>query len=250
MPRMLADLGNSRLKWSRVDGGVLDEVVALSLTDEREWDSAWHAEMDGLPWSVASVNPPLAEHLANFLARRGVSSVDWYRSAADVDVPHHLEYPDRTGVDRALAVRRAIELNPGKPGIVVSCGTAITVERIDTNSIWDGGAIAVGLGLAARALHLQTAQLPLVLPRDVPRAWGHSTEPAIAAGLFWGVVGAINELIRRQAEGLGLEPWLVLTGGDAGLIMPWIRWPSEFSRVDHLVLYGLLGATSGGTSAR
>ena len=42
------------------------------------------------------------------------------------------------------------------------CGTAITVERITAEGVWQGGAIAPGLGQTARALHLMTAQLPFI----------------------------------------------------------------------------------------
>ena len=75
------------------------------------------------------------------------------------------------------------------PGLVVSCGTAVTVERIAADGVWQGGAIAPGLGLSARALHLLTAQCPWSTPATAPPAWGRSTRPALEAGIFWGVVG-------------------------------------------------------------
>ncbi len=143
----------------------------------------------------------------------------WLRSAADVAVPHELDAPETAGADRALAVSAAVRLaSQLRPGLVVACGTAVTVERITAAGIWQGGAIAPGLGLAARALHLHTALLPFVEPRQPPPAWGASTRPALEAGIFWGAVGTVRELISRQASDLSEDPWIIWTGGDAALL--------------------------------
>ncbi len=242
MLRIVADLGNSRLKWGRLSPkGDLVEAISLPLDDQRAWLAAWQKwNPGGEPalWSIASVNPPVAEVLASCLAEQGPLEIRWYRSAADVPVKHALEHAQTAGADRALAVAAAVAVNPEPPGIVISCGTAITVERIGDQGVWLGGAIAPGLGLSARALHLQTAQLPLVSPELVPPAWGASTLPALEAGIYWGVVGAIREILTRQSADLAKPPWLVWTGGDAALLASSITWDrSEI--IPDLVLHGL-----------
>jgi type III pantothenate kinase len=102
--------------------------------------------------------------------------------------------------------------------LIVSCGTAVTIERITCERVWQGGAITLGLGLAARALHQNTAQLPYVGPDRIPEAWGSSTRPALEAGIFWGVVGAIKELLQRQRSDLPGDPYIIWTGGDAEIL--------------------------------
>jgi type III pantothenate kinase len=244
--RIVADLGNSRLKWGRVDpSGCLIQSVALPLEGEKVWDGAlasWRAsDAEPSSWTIATVNPPVARRLEEFLRDRGASEVRWFRSAADVRIRHTLDEPGSTGADRAFAVAAAIalhELQGGRAGLVVSCGTAITVERIADGSVWQGGAIAPGLGLSARALAMLTAQLPQVQPREAPPSWGASTRPALEAGIFWGAVGAVRELLARQASGLSPEPWLVWTGGDAPLLAPWVPWEGALV-VPDLVLNGL-----------
>jgi len=222
--RFVADLGNSRLKWGWLDEtGRLVETIALPLEKPRAWAAAWRkwGRRDPGPssWVISSVNPPVANRLEQFLKTRGAGSVCWLRSASDVRVRHSLDRPETAGADRALAVSAAVRLMPqARPGLVVSCGTAITVERITAEGIWQGGAIATGLGLAARALHLLTAQLPLVELHRAPPAWGSSTRPALESGVYWGVVGAVRELLARQADDLHADPWLVWTGGDAALL--------------------------------
>ena len=274
MPRIVADLGNSRLKWGHVgQDGRLGKTVALPTDDLDAWAGTWHDwDLDGTEtaWSIASVNPPLAERLCRWLDDRGAGPIRWHRSAAEVSVRHDLENPRTAGADRALAVVGALGLRGGRgPGLVVSCGTAVTVERISSEGIWQGGAIAPGLGPMARALHLMTAQLPEVAPREAPSPFGRSTVPALEAGVFWGVVGAIRELLTRQSLGvfetLGLVvtsphsnpspqggrgpegvtplPWLIWTGGDAPTFAPWVEWPGGSEVVPHLVLEGLRAET-------
>jgi len=243
LTRLVADLGNTRLKWGRLnESGQVAESLALPAHDPRPWAEAWlrWGLVDGATeWAITTVNPPVASQLAEFLSEHRVVRTTWYRSASDVPTRHQLEFPDTAGADRALAVGAALAMHPsGGPGVVISCGTAITVERIGPDGVWQGGAIAPGLSLASQALHLLTAQLPLISPQDIPQAWGRSTRPALEAGLYWGVVGTIRELLTRQSEGLTPPPWVVWTGGDAPNLSPSIPW-HDSQLVPDLVLEGL-----------
>jgi type III pantothenate kinase len=243
--RFVADLGNSRLKWGWLDdSGRLAETVALPINRPQSWAKTWNhlsrrRHPEPASWAISSVNPPLANRLEQFLQLRGAGSMRWFRSAADVPVPHSLRQPEATGADRALAVAAARLLMPrGRPGLIVSCGTAITLERITAEGIWQGGVIAAGPTLAARALHHFTAQLPLVELHEAPPAWGSSTSPALESGLYWGAVGAVRELMARQADDLPGDPWVVWTGGDAPLLAQAVAG-SEVRIEPDLVLIGL-----------
>jgi type III pantothenate kinase len=228
MLRVVADLGNTRLKWGRLDeSGRLENVVALPLDDPTAWAetwSAWRPPGDGDSWwAVSTVNPPVAERLEAFFRTRGIGRVNWILSAAEVPVPKDVEGADSGGSDRALAVFGASRLRPAdRPALVVMCGTAITIERITADGVWQGGAIAPGLGQTARALNLMTAQLPFIELSQPPPAWGRGTVDSLKAGIFWGIVGAVRELLKRQEEDLGRDPWVIWTGGDAVLLAPQI----------------------------
>jgi type III pantothenate kinase len=239
--RIVADVGNTRLKWGYVaETGQVKRSVALPADDPSAWDEAWKAGPSGPSiWAVASVNPPASVRVQEFLNRCGASETRWYRSAADVPVRHQLTRPESTGADRALAVAAAVSAAPtGRPGQVVLCGTAITVERVSAAGIWQGGAIAPGLALSARALHNLTAQLPEIAPKTAPSAWGDTTGPALEAGIYWGVVGAIRELLSQQAADLGPNPWLVWSGGDAERLAAQVS-RSDSQVIPDLVLAGL-----------
>lgn len=247
MLRVVADIGNSRLKWARLgQDGALGASTALPLDDPARWAAVWddwhQGEPEGSSWAVSTVNPPLARRLETFLNARSPRRVKWFRTAAEVPVPKDVEGADTGGSDRAFAVLAASRLlGTGKPALVVSCGTAITVERITAEGVWQGGAIAMGLGLCARALHQFTAQLPLVEPDATAPSWGRSTEPSLEAGVFWGTVGAVRELIARQRPDLGPDLRVVWTGGDADRLAPAVEGPTA-RVVQDLVLQGLAHA--------
>ena len=258
MLRVVADVGNTRLKWGRLDGDCrLAESLTLPLDDPSAWEAAWRRwEPSGVAataWAIASVNPPAAARMSAFIDGLPASNegATWYRSAADVPVRHSLQKPETAGADRALAVSAAVADGlEGRPCLLVMCGTAVTVECINVDGTWRGGAIAAGLSLTARALHMLTAQLPLVEPRDEPAPWGDATRSALEAGVFWGVVGAISELLRRQSLALGHErpPRVVWTGGDAPRLARAVAWPGA-RVVPDLVLRGLASVAFGGGQA-
>ena len=247
----MADLGNSRLKWGRVCAkGNLESSVALPLDELSEWERVWEFWNPGnrrrSSWSVSSVNPPVASRLGDFLKGREISDVAWYQSAKQVPVRHAIERIETTGADRALAVLAAgRHREPATMNFVVLCGTAITIERIASDGTWEGGAIALGLGMSARALHQLTAQLPCIEPAHEPPAWGASTRPALEAGIYWGVVGAIREILTRQGDpsSLGRVVW---TGGDAPWLAASVAWPRS-EVVPNLVLQGLAELSFGST---
>jgi type III pantothenate kinase len=248
--QIVADLGNSRLKWARLGAdGRLEPSTALPLDDPLAWDTAWSEwhknEHERSRWAIASVNPPVAKRLAAFLRDRGVDQITWFQNAVDVPIAMEVEGADSGGADRALAVLAAVgQMLGGRPGLVVSCGTAITIERITASGVWQGGVIAPGLFLNARALHMFTAQLPLVRPNSSAPIWGRGTIPSLEAGVFWGTVGAVRELLARQTFGQGEPPWVVWTGGDAAVLAAAVGGEDSWV-VPDLVLWGLAEAAFG-----
>lgn len=153
-----------------------------------------------------------------------------------------VEFPEKVGIDRLLAAVGANHLRePDQPAIVIDSGTATTVDFVNADGVFSGGAILPGVELGARALHEHTARLPRVpFHSDVqsPAVIGRNTEAAITSGLYWGQVGAVKELMRRMMHAADhRQPLLLLTGGAAPLLHPHL--PTIVRYEPHLVLQGL-----------
>jgi len=171
-----------------------------------------------ITWWIASVNRPAAGRLLDCVKHAHPEHRLVLVSAADVPLSVQLPHPDRVGIDRlvnALAAERM--RRPGHPAVVVDLGTAITVDAVSADGAFLGGAILLGLASTARALHRFTDMLPLldVETLAASEAIGKDTEAAMRAGIFWGTLGAIRELLHRQAELLGQQIEVFLTGGNA-----------------------------------
>jgi type III pantothenate kinase len=215
--------------------------------------AAWLAEIED--W-IASL-PPTAEMacaLASVHAAAAGSLEEslgphqWHRftrvTAIDVPLTIRTAEPQRVGVDRLLGALAVNRLRPGGvPAISVDMGTAITVDLIASDGAFEGGAILAGPMLSLAALHGGTASLPrldaavLTEPRT---AVGKSTSQAMAAGAYWGAVGAVRELVGRMAGACATEPEVFLTGGAAAVFADKIGLGDRPARhVPHLVLAGI-----------
>jgi type III pantothenate kinase len=227
------DIGNSRIKlkkgsglFSTADEKSSDPFVLVLLEPGGEFDvdrlAEWCNEVAAdATWLVASVHRGAAERFAAVVSETAVKlRREWtirqvtYR---DVPMPILVDQPARVGIDRLLAALAADRLRtPGRAAVVVDCGTAITVDLVRADSSFAGGAILPGIAMSARALHEQTDALPRVdadrLDRP-PAPLGASTVGAIQAGLYWGAIGAIRELIGRLSADRDGPLDVFLTGG-------------------------------------
>ena len=250
------DIGNSRIKLGRfvtsTDSPLPEPVDTLSVSTQEDWiDQAknWIG-----PTSqrvvVGSVSRPIAKQLEAVLRP---STIEWHNlMLSDLPIETRVEHPEQVGTDRLLAAIAANALRRADtPAIVVDLGTAITVDLVAPDGVFEGGAILPGPGLAAWALAEATDALPHVRLEELdasPEPIGRSTEPAIAAGLFWGAIGAIRELIARQRDGLTIAPQVFLTGGAAPSVARLIGGPDYTVRhFPHLTLAGIVVASQGDT---
>ncbi|HZT83673.1 MAG TPA: type III pantothenate kinase [Gemmataceae bacterium] len=223
IPDVVADIGNSRVKWGRCAGGAVAEAASLPPDDP----DAWQAQLDrwGLMgprcWAVAGVHPRRRDQLAEWLRSRG-AAVRVIDSPGDLPLRVRLERPERVGIDRLLNAVAANAVRPPRtPAILADAGTAVTVDLVDEDGAFRGGAIFPGFRLLARALHQHTALLPLIdVPRSVPALPGTDTPSAMAGGIFWAVAGGIEAAARQMAAHAATPPLLLLTGGDGPLLAP------------------------------
>jgi len=165
--------------------------------------------------AVASVNAAAEAQFAAWTRANLGKEPLALRSDIPVPMPLACEGAERVGPDR-LANAIALHRRTGRGGIAVDFGTAIDLVVVSSAGEFLGGAIAPGLAMSARALHNETALLPLVNPAEHRLGLTGRTKEAIATGLVWGLAGLADRLIERFA-------WpgapVIATGGDAGLLV-------------------------------
>lgn len=270
---VLISVGNSRTRLARVVQDQLEPSVVVDSADAEALAKAaadlarplagTDTDSDEVPIVIASVNHPAANRLEKTLlelAREDRSladlSISVQRFGRDLAIPVQttLEDESTVGQDRLLDALGAFARSK-QACIVIDAGTAVTVDFVDGQGVFHGGIIAPGLSMMARALHEQTAGLPLVdVARTLgslagstpdarslsPRAgapdgegeevelavatptgaspFGKTTAKAIALGCAGSVRGLVHHQIDRYAEFYGGYPRVIATGGDAPLL--------------------------------
>ena len=114
-------------------------------------------------------------------------------------------------MDRRVQVLGAARLASG-PAVVVSCGTALTVDMANADGALLGGAILPGLTLGMKALAAATAQLPVVDLAGNVQVPGRDTETAIRTGVVLGGAGAVERIVAAFGRA---DVAVFLTGNDA-----------------------------------
>ena len=128
-----------------------------------------------------------------------------------------IDNPVGIGADRVVNVA-AVKALYGGPAVVLDCGTATKWEALDANGDFLGGAIGPGIGLLPDALANTSRDLPRVKLAAPPIAIGKNPRDAMESGLFWGSLGMIEALIRRQkAEINDPRTRVIATGGLSAL---------------------------------
>ncbi|MCC7059049.1 MAG: type III pantothenate kinase [Burkholderiaceae bacterium] len=247
MAYLLIDIGNTFLKWGTYlppspQGRSLAQDKMLSfgrvLLEEissvaKEWRRQPPPERIVIA-NVAGtgvVNPVLR----SFEIWPEAPEPHWITSRAEqCEVRNGYLNPAALGCDRWAAIIGTRALIGERPGLVVVCGTATTMDLLTADGHFLGGGIMPGLGLMVRSLHQNTSTLPDAQGDyvDYPR----QTVDAIASGCAHAQAGAVERLYylhKRKHPDLRC----ILSGGAARTLGP--RLTIEFTYHENLVLEGL-----------
>lgn len=231
------DCGNTRLKWACHDGAAwqAEGVLAYdSLAAQAPQLVAWQAASKVVVSNVAGA--AAADRLRAVLPRDAALS---FLASSDRACGVHNDYlrPEALGVDRWCALVGAWGLRP-VASLVISAGTATTIDTLDERGHFLGGFILPGVDMMRTALARNTAQLPLAAGRH--QHYPRCTDDAISSGVIEATVGAIERAHARLGKGAPC----ILTGGAASLLLPQLAIPCEMN--EKLVLEGVwrLGQTA------
>jgi type III pantothenate kinase len=231
-PEMLlvVDIGNTNIKMGLFDlkeGGGAKKVWRLSTIKNQTADEYAILIMDMFNYldidiksieaiAMASVAPSLNTSFKELTKKYFGKDIFIIDSEHCAGLRFSVENKTTVGADR-IANSVAAYNRFGGGVIVIDFGTAITFDCIDLQGSYLGGAIALGPEVAAQSLSAKTAQLPHIEMKATNCAIGDTTQKCIQAGLYFGYIGLIKELIFRSKKEMQVNH-IIATGGLAKLI--------------------------------
>lgn len=239
------DVGNTRSKWGvfgsdgelKTHGVVVTEALT-SLQPSPAWAGCQRAVISNVAGERAKA---ALDQLLGAMDIRYIRS-----SAAACGVKSQYRNPAQLGTDRWAALIAAWHRYHG-PCVVVSAGTAVTVDALacdvaSNGGIFLGGYILPGLSLmqqsiADKAPGVNMGEGEL---QDFPA----NTADALYSGSLHAIAGAVRALTAKLATHDRESPKIVIAGGDAEAIYELLAQDgglaSHLAIADNLVLQGLL----------
>jgi type III pantothenate kinase len=247
---LLVDAGNTRIKWRIVVGRSLQANGVVPTAAVAELAQAWCSYP--LTGAVLSCVADASTHdsLAQLMAALRIEVVHWVVPGCEkYGLINLYDVPEKLGSDRYAALIAAARLQLGNC-VVVSIGTATTVDMLGRNNEFLGGVIVAGPDLMRSALLGGTGQIKsrmqaaamgakdlspdfMLDPEVVPR----NTDAAVEMGIALAQVGVIKGVCERMPGATEQPPLVILTGGARRQISSGLRL--QLIEIEDLVLEGL-----------
>lgn len=221
-------VGNTRTRFGLFNGTELTESgTCANISESGGEPAALDAAVEAIGRLAgeadlivcSSVNEPFARPLRTRLAE--FSAGVPLRVGVDVPIPMHttVRDPAAVGHDRllnALAAHRRAE----QACAVIDVGTAVTVDFIDGQGVFQGGLIAPGLKMMVASLTAGTAQIGEITYERPGEGvvFGGDTAEAVRLGVTTAVRGLVRQAVEGFAITYGGYPQVIATGGDAGVL--------------------------------
>jgi len=167
--------------------------------------------------AISCVVPPMLNMLLELSERYFQRKPLIVEFGMNIGMPVLTDNPMEVGADRIVNAVAAYHKHK-RSLIVVDFGTATTFDYISPKGEYMGGAIAPGLGISSEALFMRASKLPRVELAKPQKVVGKNTVHSMQAGIVFGYVGLVDEIVRRMKEEVGSNPKVIATGGLAPLI--------------------------------
>lgn len=229
MTNLIIDIGNTRIKSGLFEGDRLAEEKVFEKIEDAltYWNSVFfdYCLVSSVKWDFAELQDILSFQFLYLNPETRLPISNAYGS------------PARLGLDRIAGAIGAWSKRGKGPVLAIDLGTCITFDLIDGSNSYLGGAISPGLAMRAKAMHEQTARLPLVDLKVKPSGLiGNNTITCMQIGIWYGIelelLGQIEAYTKKYPE---IE--VFISGGDAQSFDSLAK--DLIFVVPNLVLYGL-----------
>lgn len=173
------------------------------------------SQIDGI--IISSVVPPIMLALERmcdrYFQRKPLIVGPGIKTGLDIKY----ENPREVGADRIVNAVAAIH-EYGSPLVIVDFGTATTYCYVNEHKQYMGGAIAPGINISTEALYSKAAKLPRIEIAAPDSVVGKNTVAAMQAGIVYGYVGQVEEIVKRMRKQSKEKLTVIATGGLSSLI--------------------------------
>lgn len=244
-PVLIIDVGNTRIKW-----GVFDDAgelkahgsVTTNALDSLEPSPAWASCERVVISNVAG--SAVYQALDRLLIGKQLHYAQ--SSAAACGVRNEYRDPKQLGSDRWACLVAAWH-HYHEPCVVVSAGTAVTIDALGRDGETGGGVFLGGYILPGFQLMQQSIvdkARGVKTGEGSPQVFPRTTADALHNGSLAAITGAIQVLINRLKQKENALPKIVIAGGDAEIIYEFLAQDdalvNRLAIADNLVLQGLL----------
>ena len=222
---LLVDIGNSSVKWGQIEGGSTKSVSAMSQQYYPEnvsssffiecWKTldkpenlivscvARHQVWQALEQACEQLWALQVKKISS--EKKGFGLVNAYKQPSDL------------GSDRWCAMIAALH-ETTSDFIMVSCGSAITLDVVTSSGKHSGGYILPGLAMMKKSLASDTADVKVTLEQIKPSLLpANSTAGCVDSAINLAAVKLIEAVYQQQKKSAESMQCL-LTGGDAAFI--------------------------------
>jgi len=236
---LLIDCGNTRCKISRLlTDGLLAPVTAIALDAQdfiAQLKTQVNFDVENKQCYFASVaSAEINSSIESVLVSAGFIFTRVKTQAQALGVRIAYPNPQQLGVDRFLGLLAVHQTK--KSALIVSVGSALTVDVLQADGKHRGGMIAATETIIHNAMENRFANFRNL--SGLPLGFSDNTADALASGARYMVLGIIEKTWREASQLLN-EPALplLITGGDSAALLPHL--PDNTVYRPMLVLEGL-----------
>lgn len=240
---LLADIGNTRLKWASIKGSNFESGKQFTHLQQRVLDiidSHWSGLEKPERVLISCVTETQVKStIQGWVTQHWDMDAEFIVSQAQGNgVVNAYDKPKVLGSDRWIALVAVHQLYAAS-ACVIDCGTALTLDVITKEGMHLGGLIVPGLDMMRRGLTNSTSDIKLVQGKwsTYHSLLGRDTEACVHNGCLQAAVGFIECTLTQMEQELDTVLQCVITGGNTESIMPLLSHPYHFE--PDLVLKGL-----------
>jgi type III pantothenate kinase len=226
------DFGNTRLKCAIFINGSFKELIVLpdaTTSTIKNIIEQYHPDKTILS-SVINHDEAIEQLLSEKTSFHKLN----HQSKLPVTTP--VGKPETIGADRLAICAGAVHLFPNQHNLSIGLGTCITYNFINNQHQFLGGSISPGMNMRFRAMHEQTALLPMIKAEHLFPLVGYDTKTNLLGGVILGIAKEIDGIIEAYHEKYeNLK--VTITGGDWEFFIPYIK--NKITADENLLYKGL-----------